>query len=107
MNFMTLLTLLAAGFGVSFIVLDVSRVAARGRWPTAQEVWSDNFRPFAVFLAVFAGPALFTQSVWRIWRESGLAAIDTVLATLVAIGWGCCYGIVVTRCAGLVGLQLL
>lgn len=106
MNVVTLVTLLAAGFGVSFIVLDVSRIAARDRWPTAQEVWSDNFRPFAVFLAVFAGPALFAQSVLRMRRESGLAAIDTVLAALVAIGWACCYGIVVARGAGLLGVRL-
>ncbi|HTO32684.1 MAG TPA: hypothetical protein VL202_16110 [Pararhizobium sp.] len=106
MNFVMLLTLLAAGFGVSFIVLDISRVAARDRWPSAQEVWTENFRPFAIFLALFAGPSLFARSVWQIRRENGLAAVDIVLAAMVALGWACCYGAVIVRCAGLLGMQV-
>ncbi|WP_438748888.1 DUF6949 family protein [Pararhizobium sp. O133] len=104
---MTILTLLAAGFGVSFIVLDIARVAARGHWPSVQEVWTDNFRPFAIFLAIFAGPALFAQSVLRMRRENGLAAVDTALAAMVGLGWACCYGVVIVRCAGLLGMQVL
>jgi hypothetical protein len=107
MNFATLLTLLAAGFGVSFIVLDVSRVAARNHWPATHVVWSDNFRPFAVFLALFAGPALFAQAVWRMHAKGGLAVVDTALAVVIAIGWAGCYGLVVARCAGWLGMTVL
>lgn len=101
MNFATLIVLLSAGFGISFIVLDVSRVAARGRWPTARAVMAENFRPFPVFLALFAGPALFFQAVWRMRASGSLAFGDTVLGLMIACGWACCYGLVVTQCVGI------
>lgn len=106
MNFATLFVLLTAGFGVSFIVLDVSRVAARRHWPSAHGVMTDNFRPFAVFLALFAGPALFVQALWRMRASGSLPFGDTVLAVVIACGWACCYGLVVAQCAQLLGLSV-
>ena len=104
MNFATLFVLLAAGFGISFIVLDVSRLAARRRWPSAHAVMIDNFRPFAVFLALFAGPALFVQALWRMRASGGLSFADAALAVAIACGWACCYGLVVAQCARLLGV---
>ncbi|OBZ96397.1 hypothetical protein ADU59_08690 [Pararhizobium polonicum] len=106
MNIAALFMLLLAGFGVSFVVLDVSRIAAPRRWPSARVVMADNFRPFAIFLALFAGPALFVQALWRIRASAGLSLIDTMLAAVIAGGWALCYGQVVMQCAGMLGLRV-
>lgn len=105
MNFATLIILLGAGFGISFIVLDVSRVAARRHWPSASGAVADNFQPFAIFLALFAGPALFARAVWRMHASGALSFADVVLAVVIACGWACCYGLVVLRGVGLMSLS--
>ncbi len=104
---MMLLVTLVAGFGVSFIVLDVSRLAGRRHWPSAEASMADNFRPFAVFLALFAGPALFVQSVWRAGADRRLSILDGFLAVTIALGWAVCYGIVVVKAVHGSGLAVL
>ncbi|URK87945.1 hypothetical protein LP421_09930 [Rhizobium sp. RCAM05350] len=107
MNFATSFLSLVTGFGVSFVVLDVSRIASRGRWPSAHGVVVDNFRAFAVFLALFAGPALFVRALWRMRMTAGrLPFADSVLGVVIAGGWACCYGLVVIQCAALLGLPV-
>jgi len=104
MNFAMIFVLLAAGFGVSFIVLDVSRVAGRCHWPSSHDVASDNFRPFSIFLALFAGPALFVQALWRMLLSGGARIGDGILGVAIACGWACCYGLLIVQCVRLSGL---
>jgi hypothetical protein len=104
MNFATIFVLLAAGFGVSFIVLDVSRVAGRRHWPSSSNIVGDNFRPFAIFLALFAGPALFAQALWRMLASGGVRISDGFLGVAIAGGWACCYGLLIVQCVRLAGL---
>ncbi|MGI0524208.1 DUF6949 family protein [Rhizobium giardinii] len=104
MNFMMIFILLAAGFGVSFIVLDVSRVAGRRHWPASHDVVRNNFRPFAIFLALFAGPALLAHALRRMLLSGGLRTGDGVAGIAIACGWACCYGVVVVECVRLAGL---
>lgn len=104
MNFATIFLLLAAGFGVSFIVLDLSRIAGQQHWPALHGAESANFRPFAIFLALFAGPSLFVQALWRMLSTGDLRIGDGAVGVVIACGWACCYGILVVQCARLVGL---
>ena len=104
MNFMTIFILLAAGFGVSFIVLDVSRVAGHRHWPASHDMVRNNFRPVAIFLALFAGPALLAQALRRMRLSGSLRAGDGVAGVVIACGWACCYGVVVVQCVRLAGL---
>lgn len=108
MNIPALLGLLAAGFGASFLVLDISRIAAHRYWPVADATMAGRFRPLPVFLALFAGPALFAGATWRMRMSGTLSSLETVLAGVIASGWACCYGLVVAQGAGLLfpGVQL-
>lgn len=107
MNFTLSFLSLVTGFGVSFIVLDASRMASRGHWPSAHGVIADNYRAFAVFLALFAGPALFMHSVWRLRTPDGRMSLAGLGAgVVIGSGWAFCYGLVIIRCAGLLGLTL-
>lgn len=104
MNFAMILVLLAAGFGVSFIVLDVSYVAGRRHWPSSHHMVRDNFRPFAIFLALFAGPALFVMALWRMLLSGGARISDGVVGVAIACAWACCYGLLVVQCVHSAGL---
>lgn len=104
MNFMMVFILLGAGFGVSFIVLDVSRVAGHRHWPSSYDMARDNFRPFAIFLALFAGPALFVQALWRMLWSGGARISDGIFGVAIACGWACCYGLLIVQCVRLSGL---
>lgn len=101
MNFAIVFVLLAAGFAVSFVVLDVSRLAGHRHWPSSHDVVSRNFRPFAVFLALFSGPSLLVLALWRMQSAGGLRIVDGALGIAIACGWACCYGLVIVRLAGL------
>ena len=101
MNLTAILALQIAGFAVSFVVLDVSRLAGHRHWPSSHDVVMRNFRPFAIFLALFAGPSLLAHVLWRSLCSGGLRLVDGVLGTVVACGWACCYGAVIARLAGL------
>lgn len=92
-----LLILLATGFGTSFLVLDISRAAARRHWPTVDGAVAERFRPFTVFLALFAGPALFVGSIWRLRIAGILSPVEVSVAGAIACGWACCYGLVITQ----------
>lgn len=95
------------GFGVSFIVLDASRIASRGHWPSAHSAVADNFRAFPIFLALFAGPALFIQSLMRLRTpDARMSLTDLGAGAVIGCGWAFCYGLVVIRCAGFLGLAL-
>jgi hypothetical protein len=107
MNFGTFALLVAIGFGLSFVVLDISRIAGRRSWPSSHTVAGANFEPFAIFLALFAGPALFVLAFWRMRKSSDLSPVDGALAAVIAAGWACCYGLVATQCAGLLGFSML
>jgi hypothetical protein len=100
-NIATLLILVVTGFGVSFLVFDISRIAAYRHWPMPDGAMAGRFRPFPVFLALFAGPALFVIATWRMRASGTLSSLETVLAALIAFGWACCYGMVVAQGAGL------
>ncbi len=107
MNFTLFFLSLVTGFGVSFIVLDASRMVGRGHWPSAHGVIADNFRAFAVFLALFAGPALFVRSLWRLRTQDGRMSLKGLSAgVVIGSGWAFCYGLVVIRCVGLLELTL-
>lgn len=97
MNIAMLLILLATGFGTSFLVLYISRAAARRHWPTVDGAVAERFRPFAVFLALFAGPALFAGSVWRMRMADTLSSIEVLVAATIASGWAICYGLVIAQ----------
>ena len=101
MNIATLPVLLAAGFGVSFLVLDISRIAARRHWPAADGALAGRFGPFPVFLALFAGPALFAEATWRMRLAGALSAVELTVAGVIAAGWASCYGLVVAQGAWL------
>jgi hypothetical protein len=101
MNFATLPILLAAGFGVSFLVLDISRVAARRHWPGGDGALAGRFRPFPVFLALFAGLALFAEATWRMRLRGTLSPVEFTVAGVIAAGWACCYGLLVAQSAWL------
>lgn len=107
MNIATGLILLCAGFGVSFVVLDLSRTAAGGSWPVASGTPAGNFRPFAIFLALFAGPALFAEVLWRLIRSGRASFADCIAGVIISAGWAACYGVVVVECSALAGLRLL
>lgn len=97
MNIVTLLVLLGAGFGTSFLVLDFSRAAARHHWPMADGAMAARFRPFPVFLALFAGPALFASSIRRMQVAGTLSAVKVAVAGVIASGWAICYGLVIAQ----------
>ncbi len=103
-NLETILLILVAGYGVSFLVMDVSRVVVGAAWPISTKGGRDGFRPLPVLLALSAGPALFIAALWRMRREGHLPAIDCAVATVIACGWAGCYGVLVLECAALLGL---
>jgi len=101
MNIAILLFLLVTGFGSSFLVLDISRIAARGHWPMADGAIAERFRVFPVFLALFAGPALFAGSTVRMRMSGVLSLVEVAVACVIAFAWACCYGLVVAQSAWL------
>lgn len=101
MNIVTFLVLLAAGFAASFLVLDISRIAARRHWPAAEGTVVERFRPFPVFLALFAGPALFAGAMWRMRSAGSLSLVELTIGGVIASGWACCYGLVIAQGAWL------
>jgi hypothetical protein len=94
-NFETILLILTAGFGVSFLVMDAGRMIAGAAWPRLMQRRRDNFRPLPVLLALSAGPALFVAALWRMRREDRLPSIDCAIAGVIACGWAGCYGVLV------------
>ncbi|WP_275790873.1 DUF6949 family protein [Pararhizobium gei] len=107
MNVATCLVLLVTGFGVPFAVLDLSWLAAGRRWPVASERHAENFRPFAVFLALLAGPALFISALWRSVRAGQASMTDCVAGMVIAGAWALCYGVVLLECLAFAGLRLV
>lgn len=105
MNIATIPVLLAAGFGVSFLVLDICRIAARRHWPVTDGALTGRFRPFPVFLALFAGPALFAEATWRMRLEGTLSPVEITVAGVIASGWACCYGLLVAQSTWLLFLD--
>ncbi|WP_426131065.1 DUF6949 family protein [Pararhizobium sp. PWRC1-1] len=101
MNIATFLVLLVTGFSASFLVLDISRVAARRHWPVDDGAMAERFRLLPVLLALFAGPALFAGAIWRMRMAGTLSLIEVAVAGVIAVGWACCYGLVVAQCVGL------
>lgn len=94
-NFDTILLILAAGFGVSFLVMDAGRLVAGNAWPLVLKGRRENFRPLPVLLALTAGPALFVAALWRMRRQQQLMVIDLAIAAVIACGWAGCYGVLV------------
>ena len=94
MNIAILPVLLSAGFCVSFLVLDICRIAAHRHWPAADGAMAGRFRLFPVFLALFAGPALFAEATWRMRLAGTLSAVEFTVAGVIAAGWASCYGLV-------------
>jgi len=97
MNIATLLVLLVTGFSASFLVLDISRVAARRHWPVDDGAMAGRFRLFPILLALFAGPALFGGAIWRMRMAGTLSVIEVAVAGVIAVGWACCYGLVAAQ----------
>jgi len=97
---------LAAGFGVSFLVMDAGRLMAGQAWPRPEEGLYENFRPLPLLLALSAGPALFVAALLRMRRAGRLPAIDCAIAAVIACGWAGCYGVLVVECAALVGRSI-
>lgn len=94
-NFETILLILGAGFGVSFLVMDAGRMIAGQVWPLVMDGRTENFRPLPILLALSAGPALFVAALWRMRREEELPSIDCAIAVVIAFGWAGCYGVLV------------
>lgn len=107
MNIQALLLLLPAGFGVSFLVMDISRTVGRRHWPVVSRYPAGNFSPFAVFLALFAGPALLCANLVRMARSDDGRIADILVGAVVACGWAGCYGFVVSRCVALLGAEIV
>lgn len=101
MNIAMFFVLLAAGFGISFLVLEISRAAAYRSWPMTDGTVAGRFRLFPVFLALFAGPSLFAGAIWRRHLSGTLSPVEVILAGVIASGWAACYGLLVAEGAWL------
>ncbi|OJF95460.1 DUF6949 family protein [Pararhizobium antarcticum] len=102
-NFETILLILAAGFGVSFLVMDAGRLMVGPAWPQTTREWQGNFRPVPMLLALSAGPALFVAALWRMWRGGRLPVVDCAIAAVIACAWAGCYGVLVLEGVAFLG----